>query len=748
MLCNKCNTENDPDSKFCINCGEELESAVSNAATSQISATQPIVVQQSTQAEAASNPARKNAMIIVCVVACALLIALAVALVTYNAFKPNGFALDENNVADDVVRTTLSGKFDTNNDGNIDNDEFQAAQTIEVEGATDTSWIKEFTYAKSFTLKNSSVESIDLRDNKELTKIDVSGDNSLKTITLPDDPKIIDIQLPDREGINIVFPENSSMELQYVPTKVETPSGTYSQDVESATKVNSLSVPYSTYNFSYGSDGLLTNAIEKTQSTKPDTTTTFNWKNNLLTAETSVMSSYTNKYTCTYKNSSEYESVQADYSSSRADYTLSTSGLTTTMNYNANGTIMPYKVWTKDSSGKVVTFIEYGGNGYVYNKHDYTWNGDQLVSETVSSVTVEKDSWNFDNGTTSLRYSIDYSYTDGQLKKATYNTGATQEFAYKGSLLSSVNTTVPDSDTSGLKAGTTNITYKTVLGIKGKTALSFINLPGAATGGFVNKEPSAKLIELTDTYNGGYISRLQPSFNGQFWWNEQGIIDYQKTMAELKAQSSQTQNETQTDANDATKTNEEAYAAYKSTIEAVKTGQDGSSSSTSTSTNGILSTAKLDYGDGTMKVAYRDINDDGVDELFIGYECQFETDNQPIILAVYTYKNGSAANIITTGARYQSVLREDNTFYCQGSGGAAYTYYDVYKFDKDINLNASSSSRKDAPCATFIYSASYEDGKYYLDYQTNKTEVSKEEFDKYIAQMQSTSRAALDWQVC
>ena len=460
-------------------------------------------------------------------VACALLVALAVALVTYNAFKPSGFALDENNVADDVVRTTLSGKFDTNNDGNID---------------------------------------------------------------------------------------------EYVPTKVETPSGTYSQDVESATKVNSLSVPYSTYNFSYGSDGLLTNSIEKSQSARSDTTTTFNWENNLLTAETSTMSSYTNKYTCTYKNSSEYESVQADYSNSKQEYTLSTSGLTTTMNMNASSsnTTMPYKVWTKDSSGKVVTFIEYGGNGHVYNKHEYTWNGELLVSETVSNVTAEEGSWNLDNGTTSVRYSVDYSYTDGQLTKATYNTGATQEFTYTNGLLSSVNTTVPDSDTSGLKAGTTNITYKTVLGIKGKTALSFINLPGTATGGFVNKEPSAKLIELTDTYYGGYISRLQPSFNGQFWWNEEGIIDYQKTMAELKAQSSQTQNEsqaTQSDANNATKTNEEAHAAYKSTIEAVKTGQDGSSSS---------------------------------------------------------------------------------------------------------------SSRKDAPCATYLYSASYEDGKYYLDYQKNKTEVSKE----------------------
>lgn len=71
--------------------------------------------------------------------------------------------------------------------------------------------------------------------------------------------------------------------------------------------------------------------------------------------------------------------------------------------------------------------------------------------------------------------------------------------------------------------------------------------------------------------------------------------------------------------------------------------------------------------------AYRDINDDGVDELFVCSNME--------IASVYTIKDGRIINLINGWSRNNVYLCSDNTFYSFGSGGAACSLYTSYKMN-------------------------------------------------------------------
>ncbi|MCR5632224.1 MAG: zinc ribbon domain-containing protein [Eubacterium sp.] len=79
------------------------------------------------------------------------------------------------------------------------------------------------------------------------------------------------------------------------------------------------------------------------------------------------------------------------------------------------------------------------------------------------------------------------------------------------------------------------------------------------------------------------------------------------------------------------------------------------------------------YGDGFMYedplgevgYAYKDLNGDGIDELFIHDNCT--------ITSIYTIKNGKIINLLNGWSRCSLNLCDDNTIFCQGSGGAAYS---------------------------------------------------------------------------
>ena len=83
------------------------------------------------------------------------------------------------------------------------------------------------------------------------------------------------------------------------------------------------------------------------------------------------------------------------------------------------------------------------------------------------------------------------------------------------------------------------------------------------------------------------------------------------------------------------------------------------------------------YGDGfpmnpyeAYGYAYKDITDDGIDELFI-------SDNGAIT-SVFTVNNGKINNLINGWSRNAVSLCSDNAFYSQGSGGAATSRFETW----------------------------------------------------------------------
>ncbi len=89
----------------------------------------------------------------------------------------------------------------------------------------------------------------------------------------------------------------------------------------------------------------------------------------------------------------------------------------------------------------------------------------------------------------------------------------------------------------------------------------------------------------------------------------------------------------------------------------------------------------LSYADNPQdvlgRVGYelRDINHDHVDELLIG--------GGSVIDALYTIKDNEAVLVEESWSRNMYSLMSDDTMFYQGSGGAAYTLFGIYRLERD-----------------------------------------------------------------
>ena len=518
MKCQNCGAENNNEAVFCSECGSKIE---------VVEVQQPVV---------AKNPKSHKSVFIICGIIVAVVIIGIAGLLVYQQTQSGKLKLDEETIKDATVRTTFTTQFDSDGDGVLSKEELASVDTIETSDVTDASWLPYFTNIKTFKITQSSVSEVNFYDNRNLTKIDVSGAKNLDKVTFPDSGEFIDITLPDKEGIETVFPPTSKMELQHVPITVQTPSVTYKQDAESVVKVNKLDKQGEQTNYSYGT--CVINSISKTRSQA-------NLKSQLKRDDTGKIvqdvNNYANnisaKYTCEYDSSGNVTAVGKDLINK-----LTYVDNSIVLNSNNGSADYVVKSWVLNSEKKPTRFFTKFGNGSTYQLTDYTWQDGKLSTEKISFYEQTSSSTKVED--MKLGQSIDVNFTyddDDRLVKSEFSNGCTQSFVYEGDVLTSVTTSnAPDSGTYVLalpKNGKTEIKYKSFIGIKGRTPLSFIKLPGVGTDGIVNLDASDKTMSLYGSYDG--VTAMDESFNGKFWWDEEDVVGYQRELATLKGQSTE-----------------------------------------------------------------------------------------------------------------------------------------------------------------------------------------------------------------
>ncbi len=80
--------------------------------------------------------------------------------------------------------------------------------------------------------------------------------------------------------------------------------------------------------------------------------------------------------------------------------------------------------------------------------------------------------------------------------------------------------------------------------------------------------------------------------------------------------------------------------------------------------------------------ALKDIDKNGIPELIISGTGIYAS-GTPIVFELYTLINSVPVNIFVSGPRFRYYLMTDNRIYWEGSGGAAYSYFEFYKLNGD-----------------------------------------------------------------
>ena len=549
MNCPKCGANVKPGARFCADCGVNFESfAQQNVAVSgqQMSTASPQVTyanggQPQVQTLQQRNPQKTVA--IACLVVIGIVIAVIAGLLFWKSFSTKELVLNADVIKDEALLNTLTVSYDKDGDGKLSEEELGDVQEVELDTGDDYSYLYLFWNLRSVDVKNTEVKHLDLSQNSKLEDANLKDATSVEEIELPEVENYDNIILPDNENTEVVFPKNSEYEVKYVPKKVTESTynktqydfksiektTTYTQDVQSATRINSLTSQEQgggeqKITYSYDDFGRITSWGQSKEIQYDD--------NNQVKLENATINGLSGSMQAAYGDGGNVLNVSnvAEVKYEEGATYLVTTGLDKVSTY-----------WKWDASKLNEAFRHPETNGAYYARWKYAWEGDSVKSMTLESLIADtegsKMSLNSLEATSSMsgrsKENVTFNYESDKLAKATYEHGFEQNFSYDshGNLK-----TVSSTGTSSVMLidVTTNcsVEYARVICKKNETPLNFIDLPGIDKKGLFNQALDTRGITLCGSVS--QYTAFNQDFSGKFWWDEENIINNQVEATERK----------------------------------------------------------------------------------------------------------------------------------------------------------------------------------------------------------------------
>ena len=207
-------------------------------------------------------------------------------------------------------------------------------------------------------------------------------------------------------------------------------------------------------------------------------------------------------------------------------------------------------------------------------------------------------------------------------------------------------------------------------------------------------------------------------------------------------QTVQTQSSTQNTQSDSS-SNKSNTESKKNTTETTTTGYQSVIDAVKEGSTKIAPTAESTGK--TLTVAYKDINGDSVEEMFLGY------DN--VWWAAYTLQNNSPAKIVKKESAQDTLtLRDDNTILrVKVSSDGEDTEHNVFSFPTSINITGRVGDDT-GDGATLLYHAekSHDRDDWYAEYEIGvgaaDRDCNQADYESYLGQMNiNAGSTALSW---
>lgn len=504
MNCPKCGAKVKEGARFCADCGVNLESFAQQSVVSagqQITTASPQVACAGTQVPQVQMLQKRNSqksVAIACLVIIGIVVASIVGLLFWKSLSTKELVLNSDVVKDSALLNTLTVTYDKDGDGKLSEGELGEVKEVELDSGDSYDFLYLFTNLSSVNVKNTEVTHLDLSENTKLEDANFKDATSLEEIKLPEIDDYDDIVLPDKEDTEVVFPKNSEYEVKYVPKKVTESTYnktefdfnsiektiTYTQDVQSATRINSLTSQEQggseeRITYSYDDSGRITSWGQSKDIKYDD--------NNQVKSENATINGSNVLMQATYGNDGNVSKVSnvAEVKYEEEGTYLATSELDKVSTY-----------WKWDANKLNEAFRHPSTNGAYYARWKYAWDNDSVKSLSLESLIIDtvgaKMSLNSLEESSSTparsREDVTFDYKSGNLDKATYEHGFTQNFGYDShGNLKSVSSTGTSSVMLIDVTTECSVEYARVICKKDETPLNFIVLPGIDKKGLFNQ---------------------------------------------------------------------------------------------------------------------------------------------------------------------------------------------------------------------------------------------------------------------